>query len=425
MTQSEANAATVTRLFEAEPVLVGVARAGDVVPGMGENTILTSGPRTAPDDYQGGQRRAIAFGAIYEGLASDEDDAWAKIESGELTVAPCQDHGCIGSVAGIYTASMPVFVVKNRVHGNLAFCNLYEGASRRRLNYGVYDEEVEGGLRFLEEVVGPVLDEAVRAAGEIALKPIIRRALNMGDELHSRNTAASLLFARALFPALLEVADRHPLEVDQVLAFLAENDYFFLRLSMAAAKATADAAHGIPGSSVLTGMCLSGREFAIRVSGLEEWVRGPLPTSEAKLFEGFGEDDIEWMGGESCTTEVIGLGGFAQATAPSLQAYQGGTADAMRETNLRLYEITVAENPDYKIPYLGYRGTPTGIDLFAVLESGILPTIDAGLAGKEGGQIGAGTLLPPIECFQAAAALYEERYGEGAVASAAGGSADA
>lgn len=196
-----------------------------------------------------------------------------------------------------------------------------------------------------------------------------------------------------------------------MLSFLAENDYFFLRLSMAAAKATADAAHGIEGSSVLTGMCLSGREFAIRVGGLEEWVRGPLPTSEAKLFEGFGEADIEWMGGESCTTEVIGLGGFAQATAPSLQAYQGGTADAMRETNLRLYEIAVAENPDFKIPYLGYRGTPTGIDLFAVLGSRILPTIDAGLAGKDGGQIGAGTLLPPYECFEAAAALYEERYG--------------
>jgi hypothetical protein len=420
MTQSEANAATVNRMFEAEPVLVGVARAGDVVPGMGETMILTSGPRTEAGAYEGGQRRAVAFGAIYEGLASDENDAWAKIEAGELQVEPCQDHGCIGSVAGIYTASMPVFVVKNRVHGNLAFCNLYEGASRRRLNYGVYDEEVAAGLRFLEQVVGPVLDDAVREAGEVPLKAIIRRALNMGDELHSRNTAASLLFSRALFPALVSVAERRPQEVDQVLAFLAENDYFFLRLSMAAAKAVADAAHGIPKSSVLTGMCLSGREFAIRVSGLDEWVRGPLPTSQAKLFEGFSDDDIEWMGGESCMTEAIGLGGFAHATAPSLQAYQGGTPDAMRETNLSLYEITVAENPDFKIPYLGYRGTPTGIDLFAVLETGILPTIDAGLAGKEGGQIGAGTLLPPLECFEAAAAQYEERYGERGATAAAG-----
>lgn len=424
MTRSEANAATVERMFAAAPVLVDVARAGDVVPGMTETTILTSGPRTEPKGYEGGQRRAIASGAVFEGLAADEEDAWRKIEAGELQVEPCQDHGCIGSVAGIYTASMPVLVVKNRVHGNLAFCNLYEGASPRRLNYGVYDEEVEAGLRFLEEVVGPVLGDALRVTGGIPLKPIMRRALNMGDELHSRNTAASLLFGRALFPSLLEVSERRPEQVEQVLAFLAENDYFFLRLSMAAAKATADASHGVEGASVLTGMCLSGREFAIRVGGLDDWVRGPLPTSEAKLFDGFGEDDIEWMGGESCTTEAIGLGGFAQANAPSLQAYQGGTADAMRETNLKLYEITVAENPDYKIPLLGYRGTPTGIDLFSVLERGILPTIDAGLAGKDGGQIGAGTLLPPRECFEAAASLYEDRYGRSEVASAAAGSAD-
>lgn len=424
MTHAEANAATVARMFESEPVLVGVARAGDVVPGMSETTILTSGPRSEPGDYRGGQRNAVAYGAIYEGLASDEDDAWRKIESGELTVAPCQEHGCIGSVAGIYTASMPVFVIKNRTHGNLAFCNLYEGASPQRINYGVYNEEVEASLKFLEDVVGPVLDDAVREGGEIPLKPIARRAVNMGDELHSRNTAASLLFGRAIFPALLNVAPRRPEEVNQVLDFLAENDYFYLRLSMAAAKATADAAHGIEGSSVLTGMCLSGHEFAIRVGGLDDWIRGPLPTAKAKLFEGFSDADIEWMGGESCTTEVIGLGGFAQANAPSLQAYQGGTADAMRETNLSLYEITVEENADFKIPYLGYRGTPTGIDVFAVKETGIVPPIDAGFAGKGGGQIGAGTLLPPIECFEQAVSQYEERYGADDTAKAAVGSAN-
>jgi hypothetical protein len=427
MSRAEANAVTVRRMFDAEPVLVAVARAGDVVPGMTARTILTSGPRTEPVAYRGGQRRAIAYGAVFERLARDEDDAWRRIESGEIAVEPCQDHGCIGSVAGIYTASMPVLVVKDRTHGNLAFCNLYEGASPRRLNYGVYDEEVAAGLRFLERVLGPVLADAVREAGGIALKPVVRRALNMGDELHSRNTAASLLFGRELFPHLLEVAGRRRAEVEQVLAFLAANDYFFLRLSMAAAKATADASHAVPGSSVVSGMCLSGIEFAVRVSGLDGWIRGPLPTSRAKLFDGYTDDDVEWMGGESCMTEVIGLGGFAQATAPSLQAYQGGTADAMREVNLRMYEIAVAEHEHFKIPYLGYRGTPTGIDVLAVAESGIVPVIDAGLAGRDGGQIGAGTLLAPIECFTAAAAAYEQRYGasdRAAAGVAAGAAAD-
>lgn len=397
------NQRAVARMFAAEPVLVDVARAEDVVPGMTRQTILTSGPRTEFAEYRGGQRRAILAGAVFEGLAEDEGEAEARIEAGEIRVEPCQEHACIGSVAGIYTGSMPVLVVKNRAAGNLAYCNLYEGKSPRRLNYGVYDEEVRGGLRFLEEVVGPVLGDAVRILGGVPLKPLMRRAVNMGDELHSRNTAASLLFTRAIFPALFEMAERHDPRVAQTLAFLEENEYFFLRLSMAAAKATADAAHGVMGATVLSGMCLSGREFAIRVSGLgDEWIRGPLPTSEAKLFDGFTDADIEWMGGESCTTEVIGLGGFAQATAPALQAYQGGDRAAMERANLRMYEITVAENPDFRIPNLGYRGTPTGIDAVAVLERGILPVIDAGLAGKEGGQIGAGTLVAPVECFEEA-----------------------
>jgi Protein of unknown function (DUF1116) len=409
--REQANHDAVERMLSAEPVLVGLASAGDVVPGMKPNTILTSGPRLDPDRYRGGQRRAIAFGAVYEGLAADLDDAERQIAAGEIEVEPCQEHGCIGSVAGIYTASMPVFVVENRDQGNRAYCNLYEGESRRRLNYGVYDQSVQTGLRFLEHVIAPVLAGAVDAAGGIELKPIMRRALNMGDELHSRNTAASLLFARELFEELLDLERGRDSGLTRTLAFLRESDYFFLRLSMAAAKATADAAHGVPRASVVSGMCLSGVEFGIRVSGLgDSWITGPLPDSEAKLFDGYSTDDIEWLGGESCMTEVTGLGGFAQAAAPALQAYQGGSADAMRDTNLRMYDITVTENATFKLPALGYRGTPTGIDIFAVVERGILPVIDAGLAGKDGGQIGAGTLLPPIECFERAVELYGRKY---------------
>jgi hypothetical protein len=411
--RDQANLEAVGRMFSADPVVTGVERAGDVVPGLTENMILTSGPPHAPTEYTGGQRRGVLGAAVYEGLADDLDDAARKLESGEVLVEPCQAHGCVGSVAGIYSASMPVLVVENRDRGNRAFCNLYEGKSPRRLNYGVWDEEVATGLRYLEEVQAPVLDAAIRALGGVEIKPIIRRALNMGDELHSRNTAASLMFARTLFPALLDLADSQREGVDELLTFMIENEYFFLRLSMAAAKATADAAQGVEGSSLVTGMCLSGLAFAIRVSGLDdEWITGPMPTVRAKLFDGYTEDDLEWMGGESVMAEVTGLGGFAQAAAPALQAYQGGTVDAMIENNVRMYDITVAENPTFKVPYLGYRGTPTGVDIFAVRETGIVPVIDGGLGGKDGGQIGAGLLLAPIECFTAACDAYVERYGE-------------
>jgi Protein of unknown function (DUF1116) len=235
----------------------------------------------------------------------------------------------------------------------------------------------------------------------------------MGDELHSRNTAATLLFTRELVPALLELEGSRRAEVMATFDYLKSSDYFFLRLSMAAAKATADAAHGIEGSSIVTGMVFNCRDFAIRVSGLgDEWFRGPLPTKfGAKLFEGYGEEDIEFMGGESTLNETVGLGGFAQAAAFPLQDYQGGTAQRMVEANLAMYEITVAEHPDLRIPFLGFRGAPVGIDVHRVASTGIAPVLDIGIAGRDGGQIGAGSFRAPLEPFTAAATAHADRYG--------------
>jgi hypothetical protein len=405
-----ANQDAFTRLTTADPVLVDVRPAGVVVPGMTPETILTSGAPLPWEAYHGGQRRAVLHAAVYEELAGGVEEADAAIRTGRIRLAACHDHGCVGSVAGIYTASMPVLVVESARYGNRGFCNLYEGESRKRLNYGVYDEEVRRGLDYLAGSLGPLLGAGVRRAGGIPLVPIIRRALHMGDELHSRNTAATLLFTRELFGVLLELAgDGWDDEVRDALEFLQAADYFFLRCSMAAAKVLADAAAGVAGSSLVTAMTISCQEYAIRVSALgPRWFRGPLPTVEAKLFEGFTEDDIQWIGGESHITETVGLGGFAQAAAFGLQAYQGGGPEAMVAHNLSMYDITHGEHPAFKIPYLGFRGTPTGIDVNKVVATGVVPVIDGGLAGKDGGQIGAGILKAPLACFiEAAAALRE------------------
>ena len=412
MDRTEANALAFARLNEAEPVLTDIRPAIDALPGMTHDTVLTSGPPMPWEDYAGGQRDAVIGGALFEGFASDAEDAARKLARGEIAVDGCHDYGAVGSLAGIYTASMPVFVVENRAWGNTGFCNMYEGTDPRRLNYGVYDEGVRERLLFVQDTVAPVLAEAVRAAGGIPLKPLMRRALHMGDELHSRNTAASLLFTRELFPHLLGLDPAMRGAVERTVAALTEDHYFFLRLSMAAAKCTADAAAGIEGSSVVSAMAFNCNNFAIRVSGLgDRWFPGPHASVDARLFEGHTEDEIAWMGGESIIAETIGLGGFAQAAAFPLQQYQGGSAAAMVERNLQLYAITVGENADYRIPYLGYRGTPTGIDIHRVVETGVLPVMDIGIAGRDGGQIGAGVVRAPIECFEAAAAAYGERYG--------------
>src|ERR1044071_4863989 len=230
----EANKLAFERLTKSDPVLVDVRPAGEFIPSFTRNIILTSGPPMAWSDYSGGQRDAIIGGALFEGLAKDRDEAIAKLGAGEIKVGACHDFGCVGSLAGIYTASMPVFVVENRTFGNIACCNIYEGSNPRRLNYGVYDDGVRERLLIVQNEIVPVVAEALRLSGGIPLKPIIKRALGMGDELHSRNSAAALLFLRELMPSLLKLAASGSDRIANAVKTMVDDQYFFLRLSMAA-----------------------------------------------------------------------------------------------------------------------------------------------------------------------------------------------
>lgn len=408
----DANATSFTRLNDADPWVVDVRSAREVLPGYRDNLVLTSGAPMPWSQYTGGQREALIGGALFEGLAADRDEAIVRFEAGEIEVGACHDYSAVGSLAGIYTASMPVFVVENRTHGNLGFCNFYEGKEPRRLNYGCYDEGVHQRLLQVNNGLAPVVGEAIRRRGGIALKPLIARALRMGDEVHSRNAAASILFNREILPAILDMVDDKVAGVREAMLHIAENDYFFLRLSMAAAKASADAMV-VPGSTLVSAMAFSCRGFAIKLAGTgDTWFEGPPPIHQGKLFAGHTEDEIAWMGGESPITETIGLGGFAQACALSLQEYQGGSPEVMIERNLEMYAITHGDNSTYRIPQFSFRGTPTGIDARKVLDTGILPVMDVGLAGRDGGQIGAGVIRAPRECFADAMAEHHRRFGQ-------------
>jgi len=411
--RQEANIEAMARLESARPMLRDVGPAAEMVPGFDGALILTSGAPLHWSEYTGGQWRAIVLAAQYEGLARSEGELVAHLASGEVRVRSTQEFNCIGSVAGVYTASMPVLVVENADHGNIAYCNLYEGKSRARLNYGSFSDEVRASLQWLERTMGPVLREALRLNGPIELTPLMARAIRMGDELHSRNTAGTLLLGQALTKPFLEMSKRARWEqgVAETFDFLHANDYSFLRISMAAAKSIADAMHAIPHSSIVTAMALNCRGFAIRVSGLDDqWALGAFPTLEGQFFEGYTAADAEWIGGESCVTETVGLGGFAQACAPTLMAYQGGTYKTMCENNLQMYAITAGEHPHFRLPPFDFRGSPAAIDIFKVVESGITPVIDGGLAGKDGGQIGAGLLRTQPEVFTIAMEKYLERY---------------
>lgn len=400
-TAAAANDEAVARLSTTDPVLVDVRPALGSVPGMRRDLVLTSGPTMPWSEYTGGQRTAILGSVVYEGLARDVAEAQDVLDSGSVTVAGCQDYGCVGSLAGVTSASMPVLVVEDRLGEERAYCTLFEGETPARLNYGVWNADVDANLRFLADVIGPALGTAVRERGGISLLPIMQRALRQGDELHSRNTAASLLFLREIVPAIASGAG----PAEELVTYLTTGDYFFLRPAMAAAKIMATRMSGVPGSSIVTSMAMSCKHFGIQVSGLgNQWFTGPLPHFEhCRLTNGSVIDDAQFMGGESIITEVCGLGAFAQTAAFTLQDYQGGVA-RMIAVNDQMYRIAHTDSPLFSLPFAEFRGTPTGIDVHAVTDSGITPVMDIGIAGAGGGQIGAGLARASLEPFAAASA---------------------
>lgn len=399
----DANAAAIQGVLDAVPMLVGVGRARDVIPGMADDVLLHAGPPITWDRMSGPVRGAVIGALLYERRAETEDEAVALVESGRVRFDPCHHHGAVGPMAGIVSPSMPVCIVENRTAGNRAYSTLNEGYGKV-LRYGAYGQDVLDRLRWMEQTLAPALGRALELAGGIDMKTLIAQALQMGDEGHNRNRAGSALLGRWLAPHLVRAGlstDRQ----SEVFRYLADNDLAVLNPVMAACKATMDAAHGIEGSTLVTAMARNGTEFGIRVSGLgDRWFTAPAETPVGLYFPGFGPADANPDVGDSTITETAGIGAFAMAAAPAIVTFVSGTArDAMTST-LEMYEITVAENPVFKIPPLDFRGTPTGIDIRKVVRTGILPRINTGIAHRRAGvgQIGAGLVRPPRMCFEEA-----------------------
>ncbi|MEW1647216.1 DUF1116 domain-containing protein [Streptomyces sp. NPDC091219] len=406
--RDRANARAVARLVGARPVLETIAPAHDVVPGMTARTILVSGPPMPWRDYRGGQRRAVLGAALYEGLARDEAEADALLADGTLAVRASHDHATVGSLTGVCTASMPVVVVRDDATGGRAYCRMNEGADRASLTFGVWDDGVGTRLRHVCEVVSPALAEVLDHLGGLPLTPLVRRALAMGDDLHSRHTAAGALLRTAVLDAVLDLSVRRVDERYRALAsYLATAEYLFLHVVMAAAKAAADAASGIPGSTLVTAMNLNEKQFGLRVSGLgQRWFTAPLPpesTLRGRLHDGWTTDDLAYVGGESLITETVGLGGMAAAAAMPLQDHSAGTPAGMLRLTEQMYGITLREHPEYRIPALAYRGVPCGIDVLRVAETGVVPAIHLGATLRTGGHAGAVLFRPPVEPFRQAA----------------------
>lgn len=397
----KANQEAMNRLQKAQPTIVGLGIAGETLPGMTKKTIFHAGPPVTWDKMTGPLKGAVIGGLIYEGLASNEEEAIKLAESGEITFDSCHHHDAVGPMAGVTTYSMPVWIIRNEAFGNYAYCTLNEGLGKV-LRYGAYSEEVITRLKWMEKILGPMLKETMALHGPLDLKSMIAQVVQMGDEGHNRNKAGTSLLIRELAPYIVQTNFSKE-DIVEVLKFMHSNDHFFLNLTMPAQKSALDPLKGIPYSTVVYGMARNGTEFGIRVAGLgEQWFTAPAEIIDGLFFPGFTKEDANPDIGDSVITETSGIGGFAMATAPAIVQFVGGTPqDAMNYTNM-MYEITEEENDAYKMPALNFRGTPTGIEIQKVIETQILPIINTGIAHKDPGvgQVGAGVVRPPMKCFE-------------------------
>ncbi len=412
---NKANKEALERVLSARPMLVGMGKAGEVIPEMGERMLLHAGPPIEWERMSGPLKGAIIGAMLYEGWASTPEEAEKMASKGEIEFDPCHHHHAVGPMAGVISPSMPVFIVENKTFNNKAYVTQNEGLGKV-LRYGAYSQEVIDRLRWMEKVLYPILNAGIMRAYDsdnaIDLKNLIAQALHMGDELHNRNKAATSLFLRTIFPYLVESSNDNKALVE-VVRFLDSNDHFFLNLGMAAAKASVEPAHGIEGSSYVTIMARNGTDFGIKVSGLgDEWFTAPAAVPKVLLFPGFKPEDVNPDIGDSAIMETLGVGAFALAAAPAIVQFIGGTPQDAVNYTLEMYEITVSENNMFNIPYLNFRGTPTGIDVLKVAETGISPVLDTGVAHRQPGvgQVGAGIVRTPIEAFVKAAENYVEKY---------------
>lgn len=411
-----ANQRVIAKIVAAQPVLRDNVPAKDVIKELNEEarTILHAGPPIAyqemPETVQGSCVGAVLF----EKWADSEAEARALLASGAIRFIPCHHVNAVGPMGGITTAHMPVWVVENLTDGNRAYCTMNEGIGKV-LRFGAYSQEVIDRLCWMRDVLGPTLGRALRTLdGGLAINPLIAKAIAMGDEFHQRNIAATLVLLKELVPTITGL-DMDEKSRTEVVRFLAETDQFFLNVMMAAGKAIMDGARRVQEGTIVTAMCRNGVEFGIRIAGMgDEWFTGPVNIPQGLYFTGYDGDDACPDIGDSAITETVGVGGMAMVAAPAVTRFvgAGGTEDARRTSN-EMTEITISRNPNYIIPNWDFQGTCLGIDARLVVEKGITPVINTGIAHKEAGfgQIGAGTVHPPLACFEKAVAAYARKLG--------------
>lgn len=410
----EANRAVIEKIVGSTPFLIDVVSAKSVIEQLNGKVLLHAGPPIKWEDMTGPMQGSCIGAALFEGWANDENEALEMLEAGQIEFMPCHHVNAVGPMGGITSGNMPVLVVENRSEHNRAYCTMNEGIGKV-LRFGAYSEEVVNRLKWMRDVLGPVISKALKLTPEgLNLNVMIAKAITMGDEFHQRNIAASLIFLKEISPYILKV-DINEEERQQVIQFLADTDQFFLNIMMATCKAVLDGARKIEHGTVVTAMTRNGKEFGIRISGMgDQWFTAPVNTPQGLFFTGYTQEDANPDIGDSAITEAYGVGGMAMIAAPGVTRFvgAGGFDDALSTSN-EMMEICIDQNTNFPVPTWNFQGICLGIDARKVVETGITPVINTGIAHKKAGvgQVGAGTVRAPLACFEKALEAYAEKLG--------------
>lgn len=416
-TIEQANREAASMLTDTDPVWVDILPAGKIVEGLGDYTVTHSGPPIDFENMTDLHRRGMISACLLEGWAKTEDEALRLIRAGRLRILSALDTNTVGSGTGIITKSVAMFVVRDRHSGQItgtfpAEGNKYQGGF---CGWGLYSPGIADNLKYMREWLFPPLRELVKRMGGMEIRPILAESLQMGDENHTRQTAADYIFQHKILPLLaeLDVPGMPRRQVLDALRYIAETPRFFYCLGQGACRTATRANEGRKYSTVVSAMGGNGVEYGIKIAGLgDRWFTAPAPYIRGKYNDpAHGiQEQLPWIG-DSCTVECAGMGAFAGGASPIVCALRGLDAGQAVAQSREMEKICVTKNGNYPIPNMGFDAPPCGIDMLKVVKTGITPGIHGGMIAKDGGLLGAGMARIPMACFEKALAAYVKEYG--------------
>ena len=365
--------------------------------GLADNVFLHAGPAfKSVDAICQPILNSAAVGAVFEGLATDLDQALAMIKVGEIELRPAQDHGVVTPLAAVVTPHMPLHYVYDGNHGRAVCLTPINGGNGPAIRLGQRSQVAVEHLRWIN---GPVLDCLAAGLGEgLELIPFASAGLAAGDDCHGRTIEATRLLV-----AEIDARSKAGIADDDVRAFLDQSPSMFLNLWMAASKCLMATANDIAEASLITAMGGNGVEMGVQIAGLPgQWFTAPASPPNGQIGDGLDESRRLGAIGDSAVVEAFGLGAMNIVESPEQMRALGAFAPADFEN--RIAALRVGGHLDFAAA-----SPPIGIMARTVAAYGAGPMVALGIIDREGdlGRIGGGISDPPLAMFTAALAALE------------------